>query len=306
MIVKLLGTAAGGGFPQWNCACSGCRFARTEAGQAHSRTQNGAAVSCDGHTWYLINAAPDIRAQIEAKPSLQPGSAIRSSPIAGVILTDAELDHTIGLLSLREGGTLNVYATAPVADALTESFPIRPMLEPYAVSRWHEMRPGEPFALFGGQLTVTPFVLGYKAPRYAYASSHSDDAATNSAWVIGLRLKDEATGGVVVYAPCVEAWTPELDSRLADADCILIDGTFWSADELTRLGISELDAHAMGHIPISGSGGSLEQLAAFPAARKIWIHINNTNPIADPTSAEHSIVLNHGFEIGSDGMVLEV
>ncbi|KKO51271.1 pyrroloquinoline quinone biosynthesis protein PqqB [Paenibacillus sp. DMB20] len=306
MIVKLLGTAAGGGFPQWNCACPGCRFARTEAGQAHSRTQNGAAVSCDGQTWYLINAAPDISAQIEAEPSLQPGPAIRSSPIAGVMLTDAELDHTIGLLSLREGGTLNVYVTAPVADALTESFPIRPMLEPYAASRWHEMTPGEPFALFGGQLTVTPFVLGCKAPRYAYASSRNGDAASNSAWVIGLRLKDEATGGVVIYAPCVEAWTPELDSRLADADCILIDGTFWRADELTRLGISELDAHAMGHIPISGGGGSLERLAAFPAARKIWIHINNTNPIADPTSAEHSIVLNHGFEIGSDGMVLEV
>ncbi|KZE78554.1 hypothetical protein AV654_02020 [Paenibacillus elgii] len=306
MLLKIIGTAAGGGFPQWNCACPNCRLARARDGQALTRMQSSVAVSSDGAAWYLINATPDIRQQIEAQPSLRPGPGLRSTPIAGVLLTDAELDHTIGLLSLREGGQLDIYATGPVMQALAGPFPVRHMLEPYAGAHWRAITPGDPFALFGGRLEVTPFYLGSKAPRYAYGCLGGNEGGEAPTWVVGYRIEDRLTGGKAVYAPGIEAWSDELERMLTDADCILLDGTFWQADELKGLGVSDLAAWDMGHVPIDGTDGSLHQLARLTAARKIYVHINNTNPILNPASSECHTLLALGIEIGFDGMELEV
>ena len=306
MFLKILGSAAGGGFPQWNCACPNCQRARSGDQHVHARMHNSLAVSADGKTWFLINATPDISQQIESHPAMHPGPSLRSIPIEGIRRTDAELDHTIGILSLRESAELEVYAASPVLNALIEAFPIRRILEPYAKLRWNEVKSGEPFHILEGKLTIRPFFLGCKPPRYASVKLNKDEERNDIAWVIGYRLEDPLTGGVAVYAPCVESWTDELDKQLEGADCIFIDGTFWHADELRHLGVSALSAIDMGHVPIEGSNGSLHRLAKISAQRKIYTHINNTNPILDEESNESRILKEHGIEVGYDGLELEV
>ncbi|TBL70714.1 pyrroloquinoline quinone biosynthesis protein PqqB [Paenibacillus thalictri] len=306
MLLKVLGSAAGGGVPQWNCSCPNCRSARAGNGIVRIRMNNSLAISADGETWYLINATPDVCAQIESHPELYAGPQLRSTPVCGILLTDAELDHTIGLLSLRQSSELAVYAAAPVLNALTGAFPVRQIIAPYATFHWAEIRPGESFPLFGERLSVYPFLLGRKPPRYAARADNSGPAAADDPWVVGYRFTDRLTGGVAVYAPGVESWTQELERQLQDADCILIDGTFWHADELRDLGASELDAAAMGHVPISGPNGSLRRLAELPARRKVYTHINNTNPILHPESSEHRLLSESGIEVGCDGLELEV
>jgi pyrroloquinoline quinone biosynthesis protein B len=306
MFLKILGSAAGGGFPQWNCACLYCQRVRTGDQHVHARMHNSLAVSADGKSWCLINASPDVRVQIESHPALLPGPSLRSIPIEGILLTDAELDHTIGILSLRESAELEVYATSPVLNALTGSFPIRHILEPYAKLHWNEVKSGDPFNIFGGKLIIRPFFLGCKPPRYASVKMNKAEGKNNTAWVIGYRIEDPLTRGVAVYAPCVELWTDELEKQLEDADCIFIDGTFWHADELRHLGVSALGAVDMGHVPIEGSNGSLYRLAKVSAQRKIYTHINNTNPILDEESIECRSLKEYGIEVGYDGLELEV
>lgn len=301
MRIKVLGTAAGGGFPQWNCGCPTCLLARKGEGAARARTNDSLAISDDGEAWYLLNATPDVCAQIESAPQLHPRS-VRGTPIAGVLLTDAELDHTVGLLSLRQGTELDVYASLPVLEALAGVFPVRRIVEPYADFRWRAALPWESFPLFGGNLIVVPFSLGRKPPRYASGGREEEEAP----WVIGYRIEDARTGGAVVYASGIEEWTEELDRQTANADCVFADGTFWRSDELRGLGVSELTAAEMGHLPIAGPDGSLERLARLPAKRKIYIHVNNTNPILDESSAERRRLREKGIEIGFDGMELEV
>ncbi|RED30654.1 pyrroloquinoline quinone biosynthesis protein PqqB [Paenibacillus sp. VMFN-D1] len=307
MLLKVLGSAAGGGFPQWNCGCPNCRRVRMQDPSLRARLHNSLAVSDDGSDWVLINATPDIGAQIEAHAELAPGSTIRHTPISTVLLTDGELDHTMGLLHLRESSAIDVYAAAPVLDALMEAFPVRRILEPYASYRWHEVRPQESFPLFGGRVMVYPFFLGSKPPRYASVlrNPHTDGAPT-SPWVVGYRMVDQRTGGTAVYAPGVESWSNELHTELEAADGVLVDGTFWHSDELRRLDISGLVASDMGHVPIAGPGGSLEHLSRLSAGRKIYIHINNTNPILDEASAENRSLRELGIEVGYDGLELEV
>ncbi|RKP47921.1 pyrroloquinoline quinone biosynthesis protein PqqB [Cohnella endophytica] len=303
MLLKVLGSSAGGGFPQWNCACPICRRARQGTSFVHARMTDSLALSADGKTWYLINATPEVCAQIESCSELIPGPKVRDTPISGVLLTDAELDHAIGLLSLRQGADLEVYATAPVLDALTTSFPVRKILEPYAAFRWSEVKPEESFPLFGGRLWISPIFLGNKPPRYA---SRNQDAGGAEPWVVGYRIVDRVTGGVVVYAPGIELWTEALQNQLEQADCVFIDGTFWFSDELRRLGVSDLVAEDMGHVPITGPNGSLERLANLSAHRKVYIHINNTNPILDERSIEYLLLKEQGIEVGYDGLELEV
>jgi len=227
-----------------------------EAGS--QRLQECAIVSGDGHTWYLINVSPDIRTQILRTPELTPGPGRRDTPLRGVILTDAELDHTAGLLSLREAASLDVYATETVLSA-TRS--IAQIVSAYGDGwRWHTLRQGEPMALEGG-LEATPFPLGPKRPRYA-ANCDGED------WVSGLRLRAERT---IVYAPCFPQWPQALDEALQDADIAIIDGTFHTADEMPQV---------RGHLPIVES---LPQLARHPLVTFRYTHINNTNPLlADP------------------------
>ncbi|MFC5401436.1 pyrroloquinoline quinone biosynthesis protein PqqB [Cohnella soli] len=302
MFIRVLGSAAGGGFPQWNCDCPTCRRARTGHRSIRARTTDSLAVSDNGKSWYLINATPDVGAQVEAFAALHPGPYIRETPIRGVILTDAELDHTIGLLQMRENAEIEVYAPSCVLQALSGPLPIRRILEPYAKFHWSNVEAGESFWLFEERLNVYPFRLGCKPPRYATASVDKE----KEAWVMGYRITDRLTGGVFVYAPGIESWTDELTEHLSHADCVMIDGTFWEADELQRLGVSDLLASEMGHVPISGPSGSLERLADLTAKRKIYIHINNTNPILDEHSAEYHRLRSLGIEIGFDGLAAEV
>ncbi len=300
MHLRVLGSAAGGGYPQWNCTCRLCQRVRSKGPNAHGRSHACLAASATGKHWYLLNATPDVRFQIESFPQLHPGPGLRETPVRGVLLTDAELDHTLGLLILREGTSLEVFATAAVLAALAEAFPIRQILHSYAPFRWQEVEPGEAFLLDEGKLRVRAFRLGAKRPRYATDSKIGGD------WVVGYRFEDLETGGVAVYAPAIEAWTSELDAQLSGAHCAFIDGTFWTDNEMIRVGASRLTAREMGHLQISGAGGSAERLAAWPIPRKVYLHINNTNPILDDESAESRFLPGMGIEVGWDGMEVEV
>lgn len=306
MIIKLLGSAAGGGYPQWNCACPNCVRARSGEPSARSRRNDSLAVSPDGSRWALLNASPDVCLQSEENACLHPGPSLRGSPIQAILLTDAELDHTTGLLQLRQGSSIDVYASQPVLGALTDGFPVRRIIEPYANFRWHETRLEESFPLFGGQLSVCPFDLGDKPPRYVSRSPLRAAAGQQQPWSVGYRITDVRTGGIAVYAPGIEAWSRTLERHMEGADCIFLDGTFWVGDELRELGVSELHASDMGHLPVTGPGGSAERFARSPARRKVYVHINNSNPMLLEDSPERRRLTDLGIEVGFDGMEMEV
>ena len=300
MLVHILGTGAGGACPQWNCACHNCVSARAQSSRVRPHLHASVALSSNKEDWHLLNATPDVHPQVESFSGLHPGPAIRQTPLRSVLLSDAELDHTIGLLTLREGAPLDIYGTKPVLAALSDRFPVRTMLSTYAPLRWIEVNPSESFMLDGGALRITAFPVGDKRPRYAA------DRDSEGAWVIGYRFEDPRSKGVLVYAPSVEVWTRELELALSDADCALIDGTFWSDDEMQQTGTGSQTATSMGHIPISGPGGTLERAVACGARRRIYIHINNTNPVLDSTSLEFRKVIEAGFEVAQEGMEIEV
>lgn len=304
MQIKILGAAAGGGLPQWNCACVICRGAR--AGRLKSSMHASMAVSSSGKNWYLINATPDIRQQVESSQSLQPKSGetgtdpIRNSPVKGIFLTDAELDHTIGLLILRENARLAVYATRPVLSALETSFPVTAILSTYGKHTWTQITHGETFFVDGGRLEVLPVSLGSKKPRYAGGDMESDE------WVVGYRITDLETGGTIVYAPSVENFNTATKNKLNAADCLFIDGTFWLNDEMKETGATHRLASDMGHVCLAGKRGSLETISSLDAGQKYLVHINNTNPVFDTDSVEHTSLKKTGIKIGYEGLSLEV
>lgn len=300
MFIHCLGVAAGGGYPQWNCACAGCRKARAKPEFATHHA--GVAISGDGDKWFLLNATPDVHHQIAADPSLHPGPGIRTTPVAGVLLTDAEFDHTIGLLVLREGSSLTVYGTYPVLEALTLWFPVRELLGDYADLSWSVLEVGEPVEL-DARLRVTPFLTGSKAPRYL---GRSQLRGPSSEWEVGYRLEDKVTGGSAVYAPTLPRWDASFAEQVASADCVFLDGTFWTDDEMSCQGAGSRTGRSMGHMPISGSDGSAYALAALPAKRKIYTHINNTNPILDEDSQERRWLTDLGIEVGRAGLEVEI
>ncbi|WP_326837362.1 pyrroloquinoline quinone biosynthesis protein PqqB [Amycolatopsis rhabdoformis] len=303
MFVHCLGVAAGGGFPQWNCACAGCRTARAKPEVASMHA--GIAVSGDGEQWFLLNATPDVHHQIAADPSLHPGPGIRETPVAGVLLTDAEFDHTIGLLMLREESTLTVYGTAPVLEALTSSFPVRELVSDYAAFSWSRLEIGKPLELTD-RVRVTPFKTGSKPPRYVGQGRHSPASGSSSEWEVGFRLEDTVTGGTVVYAPTLPRWDEQFAEQVAAADCVFLDGTFWTDDEMSCQGAGKRTGRSMGHMPVSGADGSARALAALAADRKIYTHINNTNPILDEASRERQWLTGLGIEVGRAGLEVEV
>lgn len=292
-----LGVAAGGGFPQWNCACAGCRTARAKPETAS--THAGIAVSGTGERWFLLNATPDVHHQIAADPALHPGPGVRATPVAGVLLTDAEFDHTIGLLMLREESTLTVYGTAPVLTALTSSFPVRDLLSDYARIEWSRIDVGKPLHL-DERLRVTAFATGAKPPRYV------GEARPSPEWEVGFRLEDTETGGTVVYAPTLPRWDEEFAGQVASADCVFLDGTFWTDDEMSGQGAGSRTGRSMGHMPVGGADGSARALAALSAKRKIYTHINNTNPMLDEGSGERQWLTSLGIEVGRAGLEVEV
>jgi pyrroloquinoline quinone biosynthesis protein B len=306
MIVRILGSAAGGGLPQWNCGCPNCAAVRQGSPDIEPRTQSSVAVSADGQVWFLLNVSPDIRQQILQFPALgcAPGKT-RGTPIAGCILTDAELDHTIGLLSLREGESIGVYATEVVRRTLFESFPIADMLNPYCDRRWISLPIGTPTELRNPNgecvgLSVRAFALGGHLPRYA------DSTSPPTGSVVGLAIEDSASGGCLVYAPGIESLTSDLSEAAMNASCILADGTFWQDDELSQLGISSRTARQMGHWPVGGADGSLNWLGDLRVPHRVYVHINNTNPMLRRNSPERLLVESRGVRVGSDGDTITI
>jgi len=303
MHIKVLGSAAGGGFPQWNCNCRNCDGVRKGTLRARARTQSSIAVSANRTEWVLFNASPDLLAQVRAFPQLQPGRSIRDTAIRAVVLIDAQIDHTTGLLMLREGAPLAVYCTATVREDLTSGNPLFNVLGHYCGVDWHPIAadPDSSFSIGGAEgLSFTAVSLKSKAPPY---SPHRNDPQEGDN--IGVRIVDRRTGKAVFYAPGLGEIEPRLRGFLAEADCLMLDGTFWTDDELIRLGISAKRARDMGHLPQTGPGGMIEALKPL-RARKILIHINNTNPILDEDSIERGVLNAAAIEVAYDGMEVEL
>ncbi len=307
MRVRILGSAAGGGLPQWNCRCANCQAARADSPNVQPRTQSSVAVSADGCAWYLLNVSADVRQQIVRCPDLAPPTqALRGTRIAGCVLTDAEIDHTSGLLQLREGCTFGIFSTAFVHQCLTRYLPIETVLAGFADRPWTEIPLGDAIRLplpdgdFSG-LTIRAFETGRDAARYL-----PDQTGEAAGAVIGLQIEDFNTGGVLVYAPGLQQLTRSLAEAAQSADGILIDGTFWTDDEPVNMGIGHRTARQMGHIPVSGSEGSLGWLAGLPARHRVYIHMNNTNPMLNNIGPQRQQVTRHGVQVGMDGDVFEL
>ena len=249
----------------------------------------------------LLNASPDILSQIRAFPALQPARQPRDTGIVGVILMDAQIDHTTGLLSLREGRTLELYCTAPVHADLSTTNPLLPILGHYCDVHWHRIEAqGEAFSVQGIEhLRFTAHAVSGKAPPY---SPHRN--APESGDNLGLSITDTRSGRTLFYAPGLERIEPHILDAMRNADCLLVDGTCWTDDEMITLGLANKRARDMGHLPQSGPGGMIEVLDGLQRPRKILIHINNTNPILDEDSPERAILTQHGIEVAHDGMDL--
>jgi len=304
MLIQVLGSAAGGGFPQWNCNCRNCDGVRKGTLRAQSRTQSSIAASADGVNWVLFNASPDILAQIRAFPGAQPARALRDTGFVGVVLIDAQIDHTTGLLMLREGRRLQVHCTDMVREDLTTGNPLLSILGHYCGVDWHciSTDAGSGFSVAGAEgLRFEALPLKSAAPPY---SPHRNDPHPGDN--IGVVIRDQATGRSVFYAPGLGEIEPRVGTAMGGADCVLVDGTFWTDDEMIRLGISKKRAREIGHLPQSGPGGMIEALSALPRPRKILIHINNTNPILDEASPERAQLAAAGIEVACDGMRIEL
>jgi pyrroloquinoline quinone biosynthesis protein B len=274
-----------------------------------ARTQESIAVSGDGESWFLINASPEIRAQIEAFPDLWP-RAKRHSPIGGILFTNGDLDHCLGLLSLRESHPLVVHATAAVRDGFRHGNVLYRTLERFAGQiDWRVMRLAEEQAL-GGEATrlrVTAHPIAGNLPLHL-KTLRAPSAEDN----VGYVIRDERTGGRLAYLSGVAGPSPELERAVADADVVFFDGTFWTSDELPAAGLGTRRAEDMSHWPICGSGGSpgpdgsLAFLSRLTARRRIFIHVNNTNPVLREDGAARAELARHGVEVAVDGMEVEL
>lgn len=298
----MLGAAAGGGFPQWNCNCPNCDGLRKGTIRAQARTQSSIAVSGDDENWVLFNASPDILQQIRSFPELQPARALRDTAIAAIVLIDAQIDHTTGLFMLREHRTpWPVWCTAGVREDLSVGNPLFGVLEHYCSLAWNEVPLTGDFRISGAPgLSFEAIPLTSNAPPY---SPHRDRPQPGDN--IGVSLVDARSGKRVFYAPGLGEMEPQVWAAMRQADCVLVDGTLWTDDEMIRLGASKKSSRAMGHLPQSGAGGMLEWLDKLPkGTRKVLIHINNTNPILDENSAQRAELTARGIEVAFDGMEL--
>lgn len=300
MRIIVLGAAAGGGFPQWNSACPVGQRAWAGDPAASQRNQCSLAVSADGVSWTLLNAAPEIRHQILATPALQPKKAPRHSPIASVVLTNGDIDHVAGLLTLRESQAFTLHATQAILDVLAAN-PIFNALNPQFVER-------RAFGLdldldTGVGLRIRPFAVPGKVPLYMEGEAVDIGAETED--TIGLEIRDE-TGVGFFFIPGCAAVTPALAERLTGADLLLFDGTLWTDDEMFRGGTGKKTGGRMGHMSVNGQDGSMAALSPLNIERKIYIHINNTNPILLDDSSERAEVETAGFEVAYDGMEIDL
>ena len=302
MRIEILGSAAGGGFPQWNCGCRNCQALRTGTFRGKSRTQTQVAITNDGQSWFLLNASPDLRLQIEATLAFRPRKNGRDSPIAGVLLTSGDLDQITGLLSLRELQPLRIYCTASIRRILREDNNIFAMLNrvPQQVV-WTDITPGECFCLStvaaqDSGLHCETFSLPSRYPMYVRQSGGLSALEASLGLIVGV-----SSGPRMAYLPAVPEVDRSLLERLETVDLLLFDGTFWSDDELIKVLGSGATARELGHIPVSAEVGSLQKLKALRRPRKIFVHVNNTNPMLDESSPEYREVRAAGWEIAEDG-----
>jgi pyrroloquinoline quinone biosynthesis protein B len=299
MRIRVLGAAAGGGFPQWNCGCPNCRDARSGALAAKPLTQESVAVNADGERWLLLNASPEIRSQIESNSILHPRGP-RHSPIAAIFLSNGDLDHCLGLLSLRESHPLVIYATDRVRRGFTEGNVLYRTLQRFPGQvTWRTLEPGREADL--GRLAVEALPAPGKPPIHLEGSGISDPGDN-----VGFLIHDRGAGKRLAYFSAAAAITPAMRAAFDTADCVFFDGTFWSSDELIALGLGDKRAEDMAHLPVGGKDGSLQALAGMRARKRIYIHVNNTNPLLRPHSPERRQVEAGGWEIACDGMEIEL
>jgi pyrroloquinoline quinone biosynthesis protein B len=306
MRIRVLGSAAGGGFPQWNCGCPNCRGLRDGAVRALARTQECVAVSADGTDWLLLNCSPEIRQQVESFRGLHPRGP-RDSPIAAILLTNGDLDHCLGLLSLRESHPLVVYATEHVRRGFVEDNVLYRTLERFPGQiTWRTLKLGSEEEIVGPDgrgrgLTVAPVAVPGKPP--IHLEHRAPPAAEDN---IGVRVRAHASGRVLAYCSAAAAVTDEVRRALEGADAVFFDGTFWSSDELSALGLGTKRAEEMAHLPVGGADGSLARLAGVRAGRRVYVHVNNTNPMLREDSAERAAVRAAGWDVAWDGMEMTV
>lgn len=304
MQIHLLGTGAGGGFPQWNCNCDNCYRLRDGTIKSTARTQSSITVSGNGEDWILFNASPDIRAQIESFPPLQPARKIRDTGISSIVLCDSQIDHTTGLIILREHDKpWDIYCTESVHEDMTTGYPIFNILGHFRGVNHHEIKTDQkPFTIpKADNIVFTAVPLKSEAPPYS-PHRHNTVPGDN----IGFRMEDTVTGKNLFYAPGLGIIEDHVLEYMADADVLLVDGTMWTNDEMSKHGISNKLASEMGHLDQSSKGGIKETLDSLNKPRKILIHINNTNPILDEDSEERQILNDSGIEVSYDGMHIEI
>jgi len=301
--VVVLGAAAGGGVPQWNCGCPVCRKARTEHPELQS-TQASIAVSADGDHWFLINASPDLRQQLIATPQLHPKAGeLRHSPISGVILTNGEVDAVAGLLSMREGWPFTIYAHERVLSILRDNSIFNVLNEKNVQRRPIEINAAfEPILPDGSPsgIEILPFAVPGKGAWYLEGKVHpgGTDGAGDT---LGLRVSDKATGKYFYFLAACAGVTDDLKARLAGASLVFFDGTVWRDDELIAAGLGTKTGQGMGHIAMSGDTGAIESLAGLDIDRKVFLHINNSNPALLHASPERKMVERAGWQIPADG-----
>jgi pyrroloquinoline quinone biosynthesis protein B len=308
MRVKILGSAAGGAFPQWNCACPNCRSLRAGTFRGKARSQTQVAISADKESWFLLGASPDLRNQIESTPELQTrfevSDGIRQSPIAGAVLANADIDHVLGLLLLRELQPLRIYATLSIRRILREDNSMFAMLQRIAnQASWADFAPGEIFPLRNAEdkdsgMRCRALSLGMHFPAYVSAERQRALAANEASLSF---IIDSPSGKRLAYMPAVPEISDEMLKWFEAVDFLLLDGTFWTDDELIRIQGSGQTARQMGHVPVSGAEGTLVKLAQLRRPRKIYLHINNTNPMLNEAGPEYRQVRDAGWEIAEDG-----
>lgn len=303
MYIYVLGSAAGGGFPQWNCNCPNCHGVRTGTIQAKARTQSSIAVSENGTEWVLLNASPDIRQQLFEFKAAQPARKLRDTGITSVILMDSQLDHTTGLLTLREGCPMNVWCTAMVHQDLTSGFPVFNMLKHWNGGlQYNEINPKQAFKIDGFEnLEFLPLIIKSAAPPY---SPHRNDPHDGDN--IALIIKDHKTQKQLFYAPGLGKIDDQIMQIMQSSDCVMIDGTLWTDDEMQQTGVGTKTGREMGHLYISGEDGSLSYLNQLSTPKKVLIHINNTNPILNENSSQFAELKANGVEVAYDGMQIEL
>ena len=306
MLIKILGSAAGGGFPQWNCACLNCSSLRAGTFRGKARTQAQVAISSAGRSWFLLGACPDLRAQIEVTPELHPRAGLRQSPISGAVLLNADVDHVLGLLLLRELQPLCAYTTKSIRRILTEDNSLFAMLQrvPNQLT-WTDFAAGTGFRLHhaGGPespLRCQAVALGNHFPAYVSQSRRKQLCEEEAS--LGL-IVESPSGKRLAYMPAVPQITGDLLRQLDAADLVFFDGTFWNDEELIRIQGSGQTARQMGHVAVAAS---LVQLAQLTRPRKIYIHINNSNPMLNEAGREYRQVRDAGWEIAEDGWQFEL